>query len=59
MNTTIEALQNLYTALGGTASEVAEISTIPDMINAIAGLGAIKASSALGINNSNEIATVN
>lgn len=44
MNTTIEALQNLYTVLGGTASEVAEITTIPDMINAIAGLGAIKAS---------------
>lgn len=36
MDTTITALQALYTALGGTASDVAGISTIPDMINAIA-----------------------
>jgi hypothetical protein len=36
MDTTITALQALYTALGGTASDVACISTIPDMINAIA-----------------------
>ncbi len=36
MDTTITALQALYTALGGTANDVAGISTIPDMINAIA-----------------------
>ena len=36
MDTTIIALQNLYVALGGTASDVADIVLIPDMINAIA-----------------------
>ena len=36
MDTTIVALKNLYVALGGTASDVADISIIPDMINAIA-----------------------
>lgn len=33
--TTIEALQNLYVTLGGEASEVAEINTIPAMLEAI------------------------
>jgi len=33
--TTIEALQNLYTALGGTASDVENVNTIPAMIAAI------------------------
>ena len=55
MNTTIEALQNLYTVLGGTASEVAEITTIPDMINAIAGLSSVKASGTLSINEDDEL----
>lgn len=36
MDNTITALQNLYVALGGTASDVANITIIPDMINAIA-----------------------
>lgn len=36
MDTTVKALQNLYTALGGTAADVENISTIPDMVNAIA-----------------------
>lgn len=36
MDNTITALQALYVALGGTASDVAEITIIPDMINAIA-----------------------
>lgn len=36
MDTTVKALQNLYTALGGTAADVENLSTIPDMINAIA-----------------------
>ena len=35
MDTTVTALQGLYVALGGTASNVANIVTIPDMINAI------------------------
>lgn len=38
MNTTIEALQKLYVALGGTAADVANITIIPDMINAITAL---------------------
>lgn len=36
MDTTIIALQNLYVALGGTAADVANVTLIPDMINAIA-----------------------
>lgn len=35
MTTTIEALKNLYVALGGTASDVEDINIIPDMINAL------------------------
>lgn len=38
MNTTIEALQNLYVSKGGELSTVADIVTIPDMINALATL---------------------
>lgn len=36
MNTTVEALKALYAALGGTPADVADITLIPDMINAIA-----------------------
>lgn len=36
MDNTIQALQNLYVALGGNAADVADIVIIPDMINAIA-----------------------
>jgi len=32
MNTTIAALKALYTALGGSASDVANVTLIPDMI---------------------------
>lgn len=35
MNTTIEALQGLYVAMGGTLTDVENIVTIPDMIDAI------------------------
>lgn len=38
MDNTITALQALYVALGGDADDVANISIIPDMINAIAAL---------------------
>ena len=38
MDNTIDALRNLYVALGGTASNVADLTIIPDMINAIATL---------------------
>lgn len=40
MDTTIDALKNLYVALGGTAADVADITIIPDMINAIATVAA-------------------
>lgn len=36
MDNTITALQNLYIALGGDAADVANITIIPEMINAIA-----------------------
>lgn len=35
-NRTVDALKNLYVAFGGTASDVADVTLIPDMINAIA-----------------------
>lgn len=40
MDTTITALKNLYVALGGSAETVADITLIPDMINAIATVAA-------------------
>ncbi len=36
MDKTIDALKNLYVALGGSADDVADVVIIPDMINAIA-----------------------
>ena len=36
MDTTIKALQALYVALGGSSSTVADMTIIPDLINAIA-----------------------
>lgn len=40
MDTTVEALKNLYVALGGTAADVADINLIPDMINELATVAA-------------------
>jgi len=40
MDTTVDALKNLYVALGGTAADVANITLIPDMINALATVAA-------------------
>ena len=40
MDTTITALKALYAALGGTPADVADITIIPDMINAIATVAA-------------------
>lgn len=36
--TTVEALKEIYAALGGTADNVSEIDTIPEMLSAIATL---------------------
>ena len=38
MDNTLDALRNLYVALGGTAEDVANLVIIPDLINAIATL---------------------
>lgn len=38
MNQTVDALKALYVALGGSAADVANITLIPDMVNAIAAL---------------------
>lgn len=35
MDTTVNALKKLYVAVGGDADEVADISRIPDMIDAL------------------------
>ena len=40
MNTTVEALKELYAALGGDLGDVADIVLIPDMIKAIATVAA-------------------
>lgn len=40
MDTTVDALKNLYVALGGDADDVAGVTLIPDMINAIATVAA-------------------
>lgn len=33
--TTVEALRNLYVALGGEAAAVANLTTIPELVNAL------------------------
>lgn len=38
MNTTVEALQALYVTKGGDLSDVKDLNTIPDMIDAIASM---------------------
>ena len=45
MDNNVDALKALYVALGGDADDVADVNTIPDMINAIATV--VPASSAL------------
>lgn len=46
MNLTIDALKNLYVAMGGSAEDVVNITIIPDMINAIATVAASVTSAA-------------
>ena len=36
MDNTLDALRNLFAALGGTPSDVANMTTIPEIVNAIA-----------------------
>ena len=36
MDKTMDALTNIYVALGGDAEDVADMSIIPDILNAIA-----------------------
>lgn len=38
MTTTVEALQGLYVAKGGSLEDVKDLSTIPDMIEALSGI---------------------
>lgn len=42
MDTTVQALKNLYVVLGGELSEVENLTLIPDLINAIAALLSIQ-----------------
>ena len=46
MDNTIDALKALYVALGGTASDVADLVIIPDLIKAIATVAGSVATSA-------------
>lgn len=41
MDTNVQALKNLYVALGGDLSEVANLATSSEVINAIAGLSGL------------------
>lgn len=40
MNQTVDALKAVYVALGGNAADVADLTLIPDVINAIAAVAA-------------------
>ena len=54
MDNTIDALRNLYVALGGDAEDVADLVIIPDLINAIA----TQAASIVTAANTKELPTV-
>lgn len=61
MDNTIIALRNLYVALGGESSAVANLVIIPDLINAIATLissGATKELPAVTTDDNNKVLTV-
>lgn len=63
MNLTVEALKELYTALGGNVTNVADITLIPDMIRAIAihigNGGAAELPPVSSANNGNVLTVVN
>ena len=63
MNLTVEALKELYIALGGNATNVADITLTPDMIRAIAafisGGGAAELPTVSSANNGNVLTVVN
>ena len=42
MNTTVNALKRLYVAQGGSAEDVENITTIPEIIDALAGVAGLK-----------------
>ena len=46
MDKIVDALKNLYAAMGGSAEDVANVTLIPDMINAIAELKKAEAAEA-------------
>lgn len=54
MDNTLDALRNLYVALGGTATDVANLVIIPDLINAIA----TQAATVVAAANAKELPTV-
>lgn len=61
MNLTVEALKELYIALGGNATNVADITLIPDMIRAIAihiGNGGAAELPTVSSSNNGEVLTV-
>ena len=63
MNLTVEALKELYIALGGNATNVADITLTPDMIRAIAihigNGGAAELPTVTSANNGNVLTVVN
>lgn len=63
MNLTVEALKELYIALGGNVTNVADITLIPDMIRAIAihigNGGAAELPTVSSANNGNVLTVVN
>lgn len=55
MNLTVDALKNLYVALGGDVADVADLTLIPDAINAIAGFIGIGETSVMPCKGSEEV----
>lgn len=58
MDNNLDALRNLYVALGGDADDVADLVTNPDLINAIADLITTKGIAALPTGTSGQVLTM-